>query len=176
MYSCFYVVESVILFDFIRLVRENSLVFHGSWSSTAELKLPTNLSPSVQIRKYKKYFFDFIFFGCLKSTLDRLLWRQPPVSEKSVMNSNNNSVNLIIGSRKKGSCTRKLNRRTLCNTWNRDSLRLFHCGTDKLGPVEKPLKMHILSLDNNTMCPLKNGETIVRLMIVLLLARMQFSV
>ena len=45
MYSCFYVVESVILFDFIRLVRENSLVFHGSWSSTAELKLPTNLLP-----------------------------------------------------------------------------------------------------------------------------------
>ena len=45
MYSCLYVVESVFLFDFIRLVRENSLVFHGSWSSTAELKLSANLLP-----------------------------------------------------------------------------------------------------------------------------------
>ena len=45
MYSCLDVVESVFLFDFIRLVRENSLVFHGSWSSTAERNLPTNLLP-----------------------------------------------------------------------------------------------------------------------------------
>ena len=156
-----------------KLARFSRLMeFHG-WTQTVHQPFATHRR--FRWKNIKNTFLSLFFWlsevdtGSIVEEATTCLWEKRNEFKQQ-------QCQLIISSRKKGSCTRKLNRRTLCNTWNRDSLRLFHCGIDKLGPVEEPLKMHILSLDNNTMPPLKNGETILTLMIVLLLARKQFSV